>query len=267
MKVQKRHVILVLNAGFWVLTAVLAFNLGRNLVGRHKVSAQAGTASSKVIPFTAVLKDVTYDETSHPVFTSMQTWAARSDGSAAIQLEQNLPGNRPSGSRHVEFRSGERLSLNLFGGEKSTTYYAPESSTIWIRTPLSNCLDNLKGEPITANQVFGGNETVDGYQTVKITLANVTWWFAPAYGCAPIRIVAEFASNRRVEQRLVSLQQGEPSATLFSAPDSYQEVSAATLLRNASGSEDCQKDNAKCGVPSGTLQRMDDEYYAHRNPR
>ena len=279
-----RNSLRLLNLAFWVALPLLGANLAYKVISLRNVHAQSTGAvwlhpflpnasahlqdstDGSVLPFTAVLKQFTYDEHGVATPADTQTWAVRSDGSRVLQIESNDPKDkRPGGTRFVDLSSGESVKIGLFSEEKSSTIRPDAASTSWVRDPSSNCMNSLQGRPMTDNQTLIGRETVDGYDTSEIRLGNMTWWFAVDYGCAPIRFIADLGENRRSEQRLVSLIPGEPSATLFAVPASFHEVSPSALLTHASGSGACAAGaESHCGLKPAMARRLDDTYHARR---
>jgi hypothetical protein len=80
-------------------------------------------------------------------------------------------------------------------------------------------------------QVLIGTETIAGYEALKIRTDQVTWWLAPALGCAELKIRTSHPAGDTVEQVAVAIFPGEPAPELFEIPPHYHEVAANQLLR------------------------------------
>jgi len=110
---------------------------------------------------------------------------------------------------------------------KTTTFDPPKIRTSnWLRDSGNNCL--ISG--LTADEKPDGEEVIDGYRAVKLTLGSTTHWFALDYGCALIKDRAEWPDGQMSEKRLVALIPGEPAPSLFDDPAESQEVPPSRWL-------------------------------------
>jgi len=155
--------------------------------------------------------------------------------------------------------AGTQITTNDLS-QKRSTVRRPVNSNAWYRNLQAGCTDtDAVGERVL------GEETVDGYRTVKISTAangkGQTVWYSLDHDCAVIRARMDFGGLESDEWRLVTLVPGQPEDTLFAIPSSYQEGPPSAL--------DPAPPATVCGADCQAqlkrhFQRRDAEYYKHR---
>ena len=233
----------VLNLAFWLIVIALLINIGHLSLPRLRVYARALTPGPAALPYTSILKETVYDAQGHSKPGGNYTWAVRSDGSRVTRME--AAGHV---QRNVDFSSGKRVEIDELHNRKSTTTYSDVDANSWVRDPKSGCVNSMNGQSLMPEGAVVGKEDVSGYQTVKIAGGGMTGWYAPEYGCALLKFEADWGSNEKSEQELVTLIAGEPSATLFAIPDNFTEAAPSKLFGS---------------LPPDVARRYDDRYYAH----
>jgi hypothetical protein len=202
------------------------------------------------------------------------TWAFRADGSSVRRILHKHPqidgtsgadgvSNPNQGfdsERKIMFASGAQIVLDEFANAKSTTFAKNADPARWQRDPASRCINTLAGSPMTSTpEIIGGEETVAGYRTVKITAGPVTRWLALDYGCATVKSRMEFSSEEYSEHNLVALIPGEPDPTLFHVSKDAKEMSPSQRILSSG------KDCTRCGPGfAETLRKLDQDYYSRR---
>ena len=104
---------------------------------------------------------------------------------------------------------------------------------------------------MASDETFLGEETIGGYQTVKIGSGIVTEWRALDYGCALVKDRWDFSPTEFTEKELVALVGGEPDAALFDVPVKYREVPPSEGMRP------CNENARKY------FQMLDEDYKRH----
>src|SRR5213078_4150990 len=125
----------------------------------------------------------------------------------------------------------------------------------WQRDPSSRCLNAFDGSPFATDENLLGEETINGYRTVKVNRGIITEWHALDYGCALVKDRWEFSANEITEKQLVAITAGEPDPHLFEVSGDYREVPPSeTMLGTGKGTAACNDHTRKL------LQKLDDNY-------
>jgi hypothetical protein len=119
--------------------------------------------------------------------------------------------------------------------------------------PAQGCIKNDVSELILPGQIASGREVVAGYDTVRITSENATYWFALALGCAQVKSRVVLSSGTINEQVATGVAPGEPDDGLFYIPQRYSEVPPSVFHQLEPNSRE-----------ANTLDRS---YFARRPPR
>ncbi len=238
----------LLHATSWLAIVGLLVNLGLTLLKRSGVRAETRSPSA----YTAVLKETAYDAQGHARPGMLVTWSVRSDGSQSMRMETNRLNERV-----IDSSSGERILVDDRHRLKSTEKYKSEVADLWLRNAAANCL-TAEEERNAQRQSVPQSDTVGAYRAVKVVRGKLTTWYAPEHGCAMIQSAVDWGDGSRGEQRLVSLEMGEPTAAMFST-DSYLEATPSQM-RCAFGS-DLER---SCDLTPQEVRAMDARYYSHR---
>ncbi len=230
--------------------------------GTYKVKAGEMRTGAPV-PYTVRLIETFHGSDGSAVDTQESIWAVRSDGASVRHIMQKQ--SKQTSERTIKFVSGEEIVINELTNIKSTTFEKSVNSARWQRDPSSKCINSFAGTAMTSlPETISGEETVNGYRTVRISANNVTSWYALDYGCALVRDKAEWGNDKGYsEHNAVLLVPGEPDEALFKIPVNAREAppSERLLSSETNGASNC---GAKC---MELLQKFDARYYANRPAR
>ncbi|MDX2033874.1 MAG: hypothetical protein SF339_24590 [Blastocatellia bacterium] len=214
------------------------------------------------IPYTVILQEASHRSDGAVSIAQESTWAVRSDGSMVRWIRHKS--SAQSSERTIQFASGDEVAINELTNIKSSTVEKNVNSALWQRDPGSKCINSFAGTPMSSlPEIIRGEESVDGYRTVKVTSNNVAMWYALDYGCAKVKARADWDSRSFSEHTLLALIPGEPDPALFHVPENAKEAPPSERLQSSHNESD-----RPCGQKClELLQKFDARYYAHRPAR
>lgn len=237
---------------FVLAVIVLAAQAGRllHLQIKNRTNVQAAHVR-KPIPYTTTLRETAHGPDGTVTQGPEYTWAIRSDGSRLLQVIGKVP------QRTLNYSSGLQVDTNDQTFTKSSMNRPDASVAELQRDPDSKCLNSMTGQPIFSppEEVFLGEENIDGYRTARITSGTITSWHALDYGCALVKQRWEFGGAEVSEQELVALVGGEPDPRMFDVAAHYREVTPSERIRSS------EKVCTKCNDHSDAVLKKLDEVY------
>jgi hypothetical protein len=244
-------------AAAWVAAAGLASNALRLTANGQPTSPQQplnskGDLVAARTPYTVVLRDGTETSAGAQALYGEQTLALRSDG-AYVERWQYEAGQHATIQRFVYLPSGVTIVVDDVRELATSTLQRTGTHSSARVDPDRNCVANSLGEPLSEAEVLSTDETIQGYRTVKVTIGQSTFWFAPQIGCAKLKARTRLPSGLVSEKQLISITSGPPDASLFFVPARYKEVQYSKFYAIDPES------------PEG--QRLDRVYFARRPPR
>ena len=230
-----------------LLIIVVGVGVGRFI---HSQLRAQEARHGRPIPYSVTLRETVYNPDGTSKVASDIIWAVRTDGSRVRRIK-----NAVGSERVVEFPSGLEVAINEGANTKTSMMKPNVSSARWQRDPQSKCLDSFAGKPMTSMpQTLIGEETVEGYRTVKIVSDIITSWYALDYGCALVKERWVFGTGEVSEKQLVALVSGEPNAALFDAPANAREVPPSERILGSQGCKSCDPRTAE------NFRKRDEEY-------
>ena len=135
--------------------------------------------------------------------------------------------------------------------------------------PARGCVENDAGEVIFPGRLSGGPERIAGYDTVRVSSGQSTFWFALGLGCATLRSTTRMSGGGTNEKIATRVTAGEPNAELFTVPESYQEVPPSVFHRMDPNSPEAHGDRRAVFSTSASAMRArrDDRLTSHRKSR
>jgi hypothetical protein len=208
----------------------------------------AASATSPLVPYTAVLRAVRYSPDSSSQARWEETHAVRSDG-AYMRLDRVLENGGPLVRRDIYLPSGVRMTLNDVS-ELKTTYQGVYRRP--YRSPDSQCKGIAAGLLEDRAEEILGEGIVNGHRVLNIRTQLSTTSFAPDLSCAILHAVGHSGPLGYLVKELVSLTPGEPDPSLFAVPNRYREAPPS----------------ARVGIPSDSVTAQSlDRGYGQRDSR
>ncbi len=122
---------------------------------------------------------------------------------------------------------------------KSTMYDAQGANRIRLGDPRSDCTHTLGGAPLRFyDQRVIRREVLGGQNTVVIKGSATTRWHATDLNCAVLKLSTAFGPDEIIEDHLVSVAAGTPSADLLHLSPHYVEVKPSGLGKTAATVQD-----------------------------
>jgi len=235
---------------FWLITAVLAVNLGR-LAYQGWVPRKVQAASGR--PYTVLRTESGFDKRGTLRYTNNYVEALRADGSNMWSATTSLVQQRT-----INFANGDQVLTNELI-RKMSTYPKNFAAVPVRRDPEASCLSE---SAIKTGWIADGTETIGGYraarQVLKASNRTLIAWHALDVGCALLQQRLEHQDGITV-QNLASLILGEPSPALFNVSPDFQEVPPSGLYEPLCKGGSCKS------LPEPVKQRLDDNYYQVRS--
>jgi hypothetical protein len=213
--------------GVWAVAALLGANAFRL---RDRVAATDEIAIAPV-PYTLVKQILVTSADGKTTRGGRRTLSMRSDGAFLRRIETDGPeGSERQKATRTIWLPGQNVTIQVDDvAERKATVTGRHSGLFpALRTPSSNCLNGVRGQPVTSGQVVLPPEVVDGIDTVKVSIGKGIHWFAPSLACAEVKLDMWDGANT---SEIVSIARGEPDPLLFAVPTRYQEVELSDLKR------------------------------------
>lgn len=227
----------IIRGGIVFLVLICALVL--SLVARKPATARADNSYSakNPTPYTLILRWDSFDKNGKLSHSMEETSAVRRDGAMATII-------RDTGENSTTLEFPRKAKVLLRDSKRLRSSVSTQSIPL-LRDPQHSCaVPNEQPEARTGN--------VAGYPAVMVKGGDRTSWYAIDNGCALLQESWHFSTGEVCEKHLVSLTMGEPAATLFELPESYEEVTPSALA-NA----DCPT----CAQANGSFFSIEDSYY------
>jgi hypothetical protein len=210
-----------------------------------------GTPVAARTPYTVILQESTPGPSGDVSPQGSMTFALRGDGGFVVRYEHL--GTPAVIQRTIEFSNGVTVVVDDIREHRTSTLTRMGTSARARMDSARDCIKNDVGEPVFSGQIVAAHEVVAGYDTVKITSSNSTFWLARQLGCAQVKSRAQLSDGVINEQVAILTAAGEPDNALFYVPARYSEVPPSVFY--------------KLDPNVVKTQKLDRSYYARRPPK
>lgn len=189
--------------------------------------AQSQDLSTPWKPFVAHLEVFKHPSKGSPVM-HRESYARRSDGSYVRSFEARSPSGELGWVIEIhDLRKGTSVVTEPFTRRGTTVRYSERDMREWLETQPNCTTAGVPREatPLPAepwSKLLGR----DVKQIRQGSDADTTdLWVAPALDCYPLKKSEKFKSGSHNEFTVLSIEEGEPSASTFEIPSGYVESS------------------------------------------